>query len=84
MLIQLLLISLISLVNALTSWMPTVTELPFGIDPILTTGMGYIVFIGTVFPPIQSMLNAFVFYYTFKLGIKFVAMIPIVRGMLHK
>lgn len=84
MLIQLLLVSLISLLNALTVILPTVVELPFGIDDILTTGMGYIVFIIGVFPPLGIMLNGLIFYWTFKIGLKFFAMIPILRNMLHK
>jgi len=72
------------MVNALTAVFPTVTQLPFGIDSVLSTGMGYVVFVGQVFPPVQSMLNGFLFYYTFKLGLKLVAMIPIIRGLLHK
>jgi len=84
MLLHLLIISLISVLNALTFFLPTVTALPFGIDTILTTGMGYIVFIIGVFPPLGIMLNGLIFYYGFKLSLKLVAMIPILRGMLHK
>jgi len=84
MLIQLFLIAIISLVNALTWVLPTVTELPFGIDGILVTGMGYIVFLSTVFPPLGTMLTGFLVYYGFKLSLKLVAMIPIIRGLLHK
>lgn len=84
MLIQLFVISLISLFNALTSIFPTVTALPFGIDDILVTGMGYVVFIISVFPPLGIMLNGLIFYWSFKLGLKFFAMIPVIRHMLHK
>lgn len=84
MIIQLLIIALVSMVNALTSVFPLVTQIPFGIDDILTTGMGYIVFISGVIPPLGIMLNGFLFYYTFKLSLKLVAMIPIIRGLLHK
>lgn len=84
MLIQLLLISLISILNALTWVLPTVTTLPFGIDAILTTGMGYFVFIAAVFPPLAAIMSGFLFYFGFKLGLKLVAMLPIIRNLLHK
>jgi len=84
MLFTVLIGGLVQIINYLTAWMPTVQTLPFGIDAILTTGMGYVHFIGGVFPPITSMLEGFLFYYAFKLVLKLVAMFPIIRGMLHK
>jgi len=84
MIVYLLLSMVVALLNGATWILPTVTTLPFGIDPILSTGMGYIVFIISVFPPLGLLLNGFLFYYGFKLTLKFIAMIPILRGMLHK
>jgi len=72
------------IVNALTSFLPTVTTLPFGIDAILANGMGYFFFIAVYFPPLTTMYNAFLFVVAFKIGLKVFAMIPVVNRMLYK
>jgi hypothetical protein len=84
MLFTILIGGLINIINFSTAWLPKVTQLPFGIDSILANGIGYINFIGSVFPPLSHMLIAFLFYYAFKFSLKFFAMIPVLRGMLHK
>jgi len=84
MLLDLLFKAIIGAINALTSVLPAVYTLPFGADEVLSTGMGYFVFVAQLIPPFASMLTAFVAYYGFKIGLKFVAMIPWVRGILHK
>lgn len=61
-----------------------VTTLPFGIDAILVQGMGYIWFIVSVFPPLGIIIDGLLFVLTFKLALKLVAMIPIVKGLLYK
>jgi hypothetical protein len=66
------------------SWFPVVTQLPFGIDGVLTTGMGYVWFMANIIPPIGIMLNGFLFLIGFKIVLKIIAMVPIIRGMLHK
>lgn len=54
----------------------TVTTLPFGIDSILVQGVGYIKFLATVFPPIDSVLNGFLYIIGFKILMKLVRLIP--------
>lgn len=54
----------------------TVTTLPFGIDSILVQGVGYIKFLATVFPPIDSVLNGFLYIIGFKVLMKLVRLIP--------
>lgn len=84
MLIQLLLGIPLSVLNALASFLPKVFVLPFGIDSVLVQGMGYVHFLAGLIPPIGLMLDAFLFVIGFKLSLKLFAMIPILRGMLHK
>lgn len=75
---------LIAFFNGLTSFFPTVSLLPFGIDVILLSGVGYVRFIATVFPPLGSLLTAFLIYLGVIVTLKVVAMIPIIKGLLYK
>lgn len=63
---------------------PTVTTLPMGIDSVLVSGIGYLKFLFNIFPPFVPLYYAFLFIIGFKIAMKAVAMIPIVRGLLHK
>lgn len=58
--------------------------LPFGIDAILVQGMGYVRFLSTVFPPVEVLLEAIVIVIMWKMLLKFIAMIPVLRNLLHK
>lgn len=61
-----------------------ITTLPFGVDALLSQAMGgFYSFVG-LFPPLGIMFTGFMFVVGFKIALKFVAMIPIVRGMLYK
>lgn len=68
MLLQLLLTILINLLNILTSWLPTVTTLPF-IDSYLVSAMGGIHSLIENFPILQDVLTAFLIYLGFKLAL---------------
>ncbi len=84
MILQFLATLLIGLINALTSFFPLVTTIPF-VDSYLVTGIGYIRFIGVYFPPLLVILQMFLYYIVFvKIPLKVIAMIPIMRGFLHK
>lgn len=79
---------LLTLINLFTSvffvigsFLPTVTELPFGIDSILVQGAGYVHFLGGVFPPLGYLLQAFMYYLGFLLLLKVFRLIPVVRNM---
>lgn len=74
----------ITLLNALTSWLPKVTELPMGLDAILIQGMGYLLFLFDFFPPLQTLYTAFLVVMSFKLALKVFAMLPIVRHLLFR
>jgi len=62
----------------------SVDKLPFGIDDVMVQGMGYVHFLSTLFPPIGVMLSAVLFVIGFKIFLKIIAMIPIIRGILYK
>jgi len=51
---------------ALFAPLPIVTELPFGIDVLISTGMGYVSYIMVVFPPLQIIYNGFLWVLTWK------------------
>lgn len=84
MIIQFLLSIPVFLLQGFNSIFPDASVLPFGIDSIFVQGMGYIRFIMEVFPPLQSMYNGLVWYIGFILLLKVIAMIPILKGLLHK
>lgn len=75
---------LVSIFNALTSFLPEVDVLPLGIDSILVQGVGYINFLKVVFPPIGTIYTGFLVIMGFKLTLKVIAMIPIIKGLLYK
>ena len=72
------------LLNVLTMVIPRVTELPFLLDDIVTEGFGHFFFIMAIIPPLQVMFNAYMAVITFKIAVKFFAMIPWLRSLLHK
>jgi len=84
MIVHLLLVALNVAVTAFTFWLPVVTKLPFSIDTLLSDGIGYILFLNTLFPPFGVALQGVLWIIGFKIALKVVAMIPIVRGLLHK
>jgi len=65
--------------NALTFFLPVVTELPFGLDAILSTGMGYLYFIMQIFPPLAIVYQGFLTVMAFKVGMLFVRFVPVLR-----
>jgi len=72
------------LLNGLASFLPQVVVLPFGIDAVLVQGMGYLFYLMDVFPPIRSLWLGILFVLGFKLSLKLVAVIPIIKGLLYK
>jgi len=64
--------------NSLSAFLPLVTELPFGIDPILDDGFGWFLYLTTVFPPLLVMYQAFIWVLGFKLTIKILPILPFV------
>jgi len=62
-------------------YFPIVTELPFGSDAILSTGMGYIHFVIAVFPPLGIMLSGFLVIIGFKMLMLVLRAVPIIGRM---
>ena len=84
MILSLLFGTFVTVLSGILSFLPKVTKIPFGIDSVLVQGMGYFHFIMGLFPPLSIMLNGFLVIMGFKVTLKLIAMIPIVRGLLHK
>jgi len=56
-----------NMINATLSFLPEVTELPFGMDEILVNAVGYFRQFMSYFPPLQVMFTAFMIYISFRL-----------------
>ncbi len=84
MILSLIFGTFVTVLSGVLSFLPKVTTIPWGVDSVLVQGVGYFHFIGKVFPPIEIMLTGFFVVVGFKITLKLVAMIPIVRGLLHK
>lgn len=67
MIIQLILHILVSAVNVIFSWLPEVTELPWGIDAILLSGVSQVKAVAVYIPPLTTVLGAFMIYVGFRL-----------------
>lgn len=71
----------VMLLNVLTSFIPVVTELPFGLDSTLSNGFGWFMFLTAIIPPLGLMYQAFLWVLGFKLSMKILLMIPFVGKM---
>lgn len=56
----------------------TVSELPLGLDSIVSDGFSYVHYMTTILPPLQILIEAFLYYLTFKLIMIFLRIIPFV------
>jgi hypothetical protein len=81
MLIYYLLQLPITFVNSLTSWIPHVEALPFGLDSLLSNGFSYFFYVVTVVPPLETLYNAFLWVVGFKITMRLLLMIPLVGRM---
>jgi hypothetical protein len=71
--------SIVWLFNAGFSWGEVVTELPFGGDT-LATAFAMARTVGEYFPPLATLLTAFTIYVAFLIGLRLLALIPVVRN----
>jgi len=69
MILYLLIQIIIFVVSLVFAPFPTVTELPWGIDGVVETAMGNFRALMEFFPPFSTVLNAFLLYIAFRLGI---------------
>jgi len=83
--IVLLFLNLIgSVLGAIFFILPNVDVLPFGIDPIVQQGAGYVAFLCNLVPPLGYLVDVFVFYLGFLLLLKAMKLIPIIRRIFDK
>lgn len=66
------------LLTAVFQYVPVITELPYGIDSILVTGMTYLHAIIAVFPPLGIMLSGFLIILGFKTLMLVLRAVPII------
>lgn len=76
MITQTLFSAIFGLFGFLLSSLPQVTTLPWGIDSILVGAMGTFRALMALFPPLQVVFTAFMFYIGFRLLLKLLKMIP--------
>lgn len=81
MLIYLFLLMLTSPIVLLASLLPSVTELPFGLDALLSSGVSNFLYVAALIPPLATLYNAFLWVVGFKIGLRLFLMIPIVGRM---
>lgn len=71
MITYLFLTIIISLIGVIFTPLSSVTELPWGLDDIISQGVGGYKLLATAFPPFDTMLTIFLIYASFRLGMLF-------------
>jgi hypothetical protein len=79
MLIHILIQTSLAIIRVVTFWLPDASFLPFGIDAVLVSGFGYVHYLALIFPPITIALAFMYWLIWWKLGIKLLSLIPIIR-----
>jgi len=69
MITYLILSVMITIVGVLFSLFPVIDELPWGMDSVLSDGVGGYKLLAEAFPPLNSLLTVFMIYLAFRLGI---------------
>jgi len=69
MIFSFILLAVTSFLSFVFAMFPTVTELPWGVDNFVVSGVGYYKALMHFFPPFSTVLNAFLIYIGFRLGI---------------
>jgi len=75
MIITLFLRVIIMIVGGITHFLPKVTELPWGVDGYLTTGVGLFYRINDLIPILGVVMQAFLIYLGYKAVMLFVKVI---------
>jgi len=60
---------IITVFDSITSFLPQVSSLPFGIDGVLQTSIGWVNSLVVLFWPIEVILSVFLWYLTFRVGL---------------
>ena len=87
MILEIIFYAVMNVASFFAQWMPGAGEvplkLPWGIDDIMVAGIqGYKV-LAQAFPPFQSVLNAFVIYILFRIGLRLLRAVPILGRTLE-
>lgn len=69
MITYLFLTIIITLVGIIFSMFPTIEELPWGLDSVLSDGVAGYKEIAEVFPPMETMMTIFLIYLGFKIAL---------------
>lgn len=69
MILYLVIQALLFILSLIFAVFPTVETLPWGVDSVLSDGMGYYRTLMDVFPPLSTVLNAVLIYIGYKLAI---------------
>lgn len=75
MIVYLIMLSIGNVLSIMFSFLPSVTTLPYGIDPIAVQAMGYVRAMIVIFPPLGVILQAFLYYLGFRLILAIVKVI---------
>jgi len=71
----------IAILNTLLTFggLLTVSEMPLGTDTYFVNAVGYFKTVAGFFPPLQTLLTAFIWYIGFLITLRLLALVPIVR-----
>lgn len=58
---------IVNILSFIVSWLPTVTELPYGSDSVLLTGIQRFNYVKTVIPPFDTLFDAFMWIMVWKI-----------------
>lgn len=83
MVISFLLQLSLSILNWVSNLLPNASVLPFGVDSVLSTAVGYFRFFAVLIPPLGTLMTAFIIYLGFLLALKVVKLIPVLRNILN-
>lgn len=70
---------LISIINAVLSFLPQVTALPFNLDYYVQLGAGYFKAIAGFFPPLYTLFTVFMYYMAFRVTMLSLRLLRIIR-----
>jgi len=71
--------AIVAFFAAVFFWLPNATELPFGVDEYVVLGVGYFRAMADFFPPLYTVLAAFLIYFTFKITMMSLKLIRVIR-----
>lgn len=84
MIIYALINVLVWILSVFTIWFPVVTQLPFGLDSYFQSAFSVIYVLAEYFPPLQTVITAFIIYIGFRILLFIVKILPFIgKGFNH-